>query len=102
MPQSSPEPQLKPPKIKLGGSQFYLPRSRIVRLAIGVVLILGGLLGFLPVLGFWMIPLGFLVLSVDLPGVRRWRRRVTLWWARRKGHDNGNRDAPAANDRNGR
>jgi len=40
-------------------------------------------LGFLPVLGFWMIPLGLLVLSVDLPAVRRWRRQFTVWWNRR-------------------
>jgi hypothetical protein len=32
-----------------------------------------------------MIPLGLLVLSVDLPVVRRWRRQVTVWWHRRKG-----------------
>ena len=50
----------------------------------GILLIAGGLLGFLPVLGFWMIPLGFLVLSVDLPAVRRWRRQLTVWWHRRK------------------
>ena len=43
-----------------------------------------GLLGFLPVLGFWMLPLGLLVLSVDFPIVRRWRRQLTVWWHRRK------------------
>jgi hypothetical protein len=49
-----------------------------------MMLVGGGLLGFLPVLGFWMIPLGFLVLSVDLPVVRRWRRQMTVWWYRRR------------------
>jgi hypothetical protein len=42
-----------------------------------------------------MIPLGLLVLSVDLPIVRRWRRQLTVWWHRRKG-DNG--ETPDAND----
>ncbi|MFP6706736.1 MAG: hypothetical protein VCE75_12040 [Alphaproteobacteria bacterium] len=54
-----------------------------VRLAIGVLLILGGMLGFLPILGFWMFPLGLLVLSYDLPFVRRWRRRLEVHWLRR-------------------
>jgi hypothetical protein len=39
------------------------------------------------VLGFWMIPLGLLVLSVDLPVVRRWRRQLTVWWHRKKGDE---------------
>lgn len=41
------------------------------RLPLGVVLILLGLLGFLPVLGFWMIPLGIAVAAMDL---RRFRK----------------------------
>jgi hypothetical protein len=73
-------------RIKLGNGHFHLPRSRIFRLIIGVALILGGLLGFLPILGFWMIPLGLLILSVDLPIVRRLRRRLEVWWGRRKAH----------------
>lgn len=72
-------------RIKLGkGRHLPLPASRIYRIVIGVALILFGLLGFLPVLGFWMIPLGLLVLSVDLPVVRRWRRRLQLWWYGRR------------------
>ena len=74
-----------PVKIKLGNGHLHLPRSRIIRVIIGAALILGGLLGFLPVLDFWMIPLGLLILSVDLPIVRRWRRRAQVWWGRRKG-----------------
>jgi len=59
---------------------------------LGVLLIIGGILGFLPVLGFWMIPLGLIILSQDFASVRRFRRRwtvkLTRWWegfkARRK------------------
>ena len=79
---------MKPPKVKPGNSQLHLPRSRLVRLVIGIALIAGGLLGFLPVLGFWMIPLGLVILSVDLPVLRRWRRRLALWRRRKRG-DNG-------------
>ena len=41
---------------------------------LGVILVIGGLLGFLPILGFWMLPLGLIVLSIDFALVRRWRR----------------------------
>ncbi|WP_342641855.1 hypothetical protein [Rhodoligotrophos ferricapiens] len=55
-----------------------LPRSRLARIAIGAALVIGGTLGFLPILGFWMVPLGLLVLSFDLALVRRGRRRATV------------------------
>ncbi len=61
-----------------------MPQSRVGRIIIGVLLIVGGILGFLPILGFWMVPLGLLILSQDLPYVRRKRRRLAIWWARRQ------------------
>lgn len=61
-----------------------LPKSRLLRIIIGILLIIGGFLGFLPILGFWMIPLGFIVLSVDLHWVRKKRRRIEVWWGKRK------------------
>ena len=45
-------------------------RNRRLRAPVAILLILGGFLGFLPVLGFWMIPLGLLLLAVDLPWLR--------------------------------
>ena len=68
------------PRLRIGNRHYDLPKSQMARIIIGVLLIIGGILGFLPVLGFWMIPLGFLVLSQDLPVVRRWRRNITLKW----------------------
>jgi len=61
-----------------------LPKTRAARIALGWALVVGGILGFLPILGFWMIPLGMAILSVDLPWFRRLRRRVAVWWGRRK------------------
>jgi hypothetical protein len=72
-----------PNGVKLGGYRLPLPRSRLLRIALGLVFILFGVLGFLPILGFWMVPLGLLILSVDLPRVRRWRRRFAVWFVRR-------------------
>lgn len=71
-------------EIVLGKFRFRLPQSRLLRILVGVALILGGILGFLPVLGFWMVPLGLLVLSQDFAFVRRQRRRLAVWWARRR------------------
>ena len=71
--------------ITVMGREFAMPRSRRLRIAIGVALVVLGLFGFLPVLGFWMIPLGILVLSYEFATVRRWRRRFELWWAERRG-----------------
>jgi hypothetical protein len=71
-------------KIHLFGREFRLPQSRALRITIGGVLILFGIFGFLPVLGFWMVPLGLLVLSYEFATVRRWRRRTVLWWERRR------------------
>jgi len=71
-------------KIKLGGREITLPRSPLMRITLGIALIIGGLLGFLPIVGFWMLPLGLLVLSYDLPFARRWRRRLLVWWHRRR------------------
>ena len=50
----------------------------------GILLVIGGLLGFLPVLGFWMLPLGLILLSDDIPSLRRRRRRIEAWWLRRR------------------
>jgi hypothetical protein len=80
-------------KVRLFNRQWQLPQSKPIRIGLGILLIVGGLVGFLPVLGFWMIPLGLLVLSVDLPIVRRWRRQLTVWWHRRKSETG---EAPAA------
>ena len=76
-------------RISLFGRDVHLPQSRAARLCIGILLVLFGLLGFLPVLGFWMIPLGMLVLAQDFASVRRFNRRagVRFWrsWASWRG-----------------
>ena len=69
--------------VKLGSYTLPLPRSRILRIVIGVLLIIGGFFAILPIFGFWMVPLGLLVLSIDIPRVRRWRRRFAVWFSRR-------------------
>ena len=65
--------------IKFGNRSIALPASRVARMAIGIALVIGGIAGFLPILGFWMVPVGLMVLSVDIPFVRRWRRQASVW-----------------------
>jgi purine-cytosine permease-like protein len=65
-------------RIPFFGMKVPIPNHPILRLIMGLILIIGGTLGFLPVLGFWMIPLGLVVLSIDFPTVRRFRRRSTV------------------------
>jgi hypothetical protein len=47
------------------------PGLHLVRIPLALLLILGGIFSFLPVLGIWMLPLGLLVLAVDIPPLRR-------------------------------
>ena len=70
--------------LKIFGRAVPIPASRLGRLVLGILFVFFGLLGFLPILGFWMVPVGLLILSQDLAMVRRWRRRFTVWWAKRK------------------
>ena len=46
-----------------------------LRSVLGVVFVIGGILGILPIVGFWMLPLGVALIALDLP------------WTRHKVHD---------------
>ena len=56
----------------------HVPRG--LRSVVGLLLIAGGVVGFLPVLGFWMIPAGLAFIALDVPPLRR---RVLAWLDRR-------------------
>ena len=70
-------------RLSMFGRSVELPRNRLLRLSLGVLLCLGGLFWFLPVVGIWMLPLGIAVLSVDIPFVHRHSRRIGVWFRRR-------------------
>lgn len=73
------------------------PGAMLIRIPLGLLLIAGGVLSFLPVLGIWMLPLGFLLLAIDIPFLRTpvvlssilLQRRMTM--LRRKWRDNKRR-----------
>jgi hypothetical protein len=58
-------------RVPLSVSQFIrwlrMPSSFAIRLVIAILLILGGIFSFLPVLGLWMLPLGLLLIAQDIP-----------------------------------
>jgi hypothetical protein len=60
------------------------PDARRVRLPLGVLIVLGGLLApVVPILGMWMIPLGLLFLAYDIPFLRRPTATFTIWSTRK-------------------
>jgi hypothetical protein len=67
---------------------FWLldPGRRCLRLPLSLALILGGMFGFLPILGFWMVPAGALLLAQDVPILRppvaRAIEALERWWER--------------------
>jgi hypothetical protein len=57
-------------------------KARRVRIPVGILLIVSGFLGFLPILGFWMVPLGLLLLAQDVPFLKRPAGRALVWFNR--------------------
>jgi hypothetical protein len=68
------------------------PSARLVRIPIGILLIFGGIFSILPVLGIWMLPLGLLLLAIDVPVLQgpvsgtilRVQRKWTTWRRRKR------------------
>ena len=60
---------------------------RLIRVPLALLIIIGGVFSFLPLLGIWMLPLGLLLLAIDLAFLRgpiaafiiRARRRISIW-----------------------
>ena len=59
------------------------PGFRWLRLTAGVLLIIGGCLWFLPILGLEMIPIGLMLIAIDVPFLRGPVARMVAWVERR-------------------
>ncbi len=74
-----------PRPVQTAVARVLQPEAKWLRIPLGVSLIAGGLLSFLPILGIWMLPLGALLLAEDFPLVRgptvRAINAAESWWA---------------------
>ncbi|OCK53537.1 hypothetical protein LMTR3_27880 [Bradyrhizobium sp. LMTR 3] len=68
--------------LRIGKRRLRIPKRRGMRIALGVALAIRGVL---PPAGFILIPPALTLLSIDIPRVRRWRRRMIVRLGRRRG-----------------
>ena len=59
--------------------RYLVDSSPWVRVPPALLIFLLGFVGFLPVLGFWMIPLGLVLLAQDIPFLRPPLARALNW-----------------------
>lgn len=59
------------------------PSSKLVRIPLALLLILGGIFSILPVLGLWMLPLGLILIAQDIPFLEKPVAQL-LGWLERK------------------
>lgn len=71
------------PHARIAWYRIRIPASPALRITAGILLIIAGIFGILPVLGYWMIPAGLVLLSFDFPLIRRARRRTEVFVLRR-------------------
>jgi hypothetical protein len=67
--------------LRIGKRRLRIPRRRGVRIALGIALVIRGIL---PPAGFILLPPALTLLSIDIPRVRRWRRRMIVRLGRRR------------------
>ena len=74
-------------KLPAGPARFVnwlrRPSSRLARIPLAALLILGGIFSFLPVLGLWMLPLGLLLFAQDVPMLQPPLVRLLAWVERK-------------------
>jgi hypothetical protein len=61
------------------------PSMLLARILVALLLVVGGVFAFLPILGFWMLPLGLIIIAQDLPFLQPPLVRVLQWVERKWG-----------------
>lgn len=59
------------------------PSLRLIRVPLALLLIIGGIFSFLPILGLWMLPLGLMLIAQDVPLLRTPVVRLLNWMERK-------------------
>lgn len=54
-------------------------RARLIRIPVGLLLVLGGIFSIFPLLGIWMLPLGLMLLAIDVPFLRPLVNKAIAW-----------------------
>jgi len=77
-----------PPSISRFISWLRHPARRWIRIPAALLLLAGGVLWFLPLVGFWMLPLGLILLAEDFPPLKRRlgkaAARLEAWWKKKR------------------
>ena len=76
------ETKLPPGPAKFAG-WLRKPSSKLVRIPLSLLLMLGGVFSILPVLGLWMLPLGLILIAQDIPFLEK-PVAQSLGWMERK------------------
>lgn len=77
---------LLPRRTRRGILWLLEPEARWARIPVGVLFIIGGFLAILPVFGFWMLPVGLILIGEDIPLVRRVVARMLHCLEKRRPH----------------
>jgi hypothetical protein len=72
-----------PPRLNAAVRFLRRPSGVWLRIPAGLLLIVGSVFSFLPILGIWMLPFGLALLAEDIPMLKSWRTRVLDWIERR-------------------
>jgi hypothetical protein len=75
--------QARLPRFAGAALRWGIESSPFVRWPIAIVFIFAGFLGFLPILGFWMAPLGLILIAEDVPFLRPPLARLFAWILRK-------------------
>jgi hypothetical protein len=75
--------QKRLPRFAGAALRWGIESSPFVRWPIAIVFIFAGFLGFLPILGFWMAPLGLILIAEDVPFLRPPLARLFAWILRK-------------------
>lgn len=75
--------RLAPAKVSRLIRWLRKPSLAILRWTVALLLVVGSVFSFLPVLGIWMLPLGLLLIAEDVPLLREPLLRSFLWTERK-------------------
>jgi hypothetical protein len=93
-----------PARLARATAWLISPAAILLRLPLAILFIIGGIFSFLPVLGVWMLPLGILLIAVDVALVRRlvvqiWPKVEARWRLRARRKRQGRWPASASSSR---